>query len=104
MKIVFDTFLPSGTTELFLRACETGKLFSRDLRAHCVQPAVVEPSDNVLDCYMIQCFTDGVVQALPRPHRDLAKLALELRPQLLDRVVVGAIRRQAQDLRSRVLD
>ena len=77
---------------------------TRDLRTSCIQPAVVEPTDNVLNCHMIQSFTDGVVQFLPRPRRHLAKLALELRSQLLDRVVVGAIRREAQDLRSRLLN
>jgi len=73
----------------------------------CVQPTEVERverADNVPNCHTIQGFTHGVLHDLLRPRRDLAKLALELRPQLLDQVVVGTVRRLAQDLRSRVLD
>src|SRR5208337_1942505 len=66
--------------------------------------AVVEPAENILNRHTVQGLTDCLVQAVLRPRRDPAKLSLELRPQLLDRVVVRAVWRQGQDGRPRTLD
>ena len=70
----------------------------------CVQSAVVEPAENILNRHTVQGLTDCLVQAVLRPRRDPAKLSLELRPQLLDRVLVRAVWRQGQDSRPRTLD
>ncbi len=69
----------------------------------CVQSAVVEPAENILNRHTVQGLTDCLVQAVLRPRRDPAKLSLELRPQLLDRVVDRAVWRQGQGGRSPVL-
>src|SRR5271166_1770093 len=70
----------------------------------CVQSTVVEPAENILNRHTVQGLTDRLVQAVLRPRRDPAKLSLELRPQLLDRVVVRAVWRQGQDSRPCTLD
>ena len=70
----------------------------------CVQSAVVEPAENILNRHTVQGLTYCLVQAVLLPRRDPAKLSLELRPQLLDRVVVLAVWRQGQDSRPRTLD
>ena len=60
----------------------------------CVQSTVVEPADDILECYMVQGLTNSIVQVISHPHRDPTKFPFELRPQLLDRVVVRTVRRQ----------
>ena len=70
----------------------------------CVQSTVVESAKNILNRHTVQGLTDCLAHAVLRPRRDPAKLSLELRPQLLDRVVVGAVRRQGQGSRPRTLD
>src|SRR5271165_1364812 len=70
----------------------------------CVQSTVVEPAENILNRHTVQGLTDRLVQAVLSPRRDPAKLSLELRPQLLDWVVVRAVWRQGQDGRPRTLD
>ena len=58
-----------------------------------VQATVTEPPKDILECHVLQRLTDSPVQALRRPLGELVELPLELRPQLLERVVVRAIRR-----------
>src|SRR5271165_190204 len=70
----------------------------------CVQPTVVEPAQDILERYMVQGFPNSVVQVISHPRRDPTKFPFELRPQLLDRVVVRTVRRQGQDAGPRALD
>ena len=46
---------------------------------------------------MVQGLTNSIVQVISHPRRDPTKFPFELRPQLLDRVVVRTVRRQGQD-------
>ena len=62
-----------------------------------VQSTVVEPADDILECYIVQGLTNSIVQVISHPRRDPTKFPFELRPQLLDRVVVRTVRRQGQD-------
>ena len=72
-------------------------MVSRGLRMSCVQSTVVEPAEDILERYMVQGLSNSVVQVLSHPHREPTKFPFELRPQLLDRVVVRTVRRQGQD-------
>ena len=49
---------------------------SRNLPISCVQSAVVEPAENILNRHTVQGLTDCLVQAVLRPRRDPAKLSL----------------------------
>ena len=72
----------------------------RGLPMSCVQSTVVEPAENILNRHTVQGLTDCLVQAVLRPRRDPAKLSLELRPQLLDRVVVRAMASRGRTVRT----
>ena len=53
---------------------------------------------------MVQGLTNSIVQVISHLRRDPTKFPFELRPQLLDRVVVRTVRRQGQDAGPRALD
>jgi hypothetical protein len=46
---------------------------------------MIKTHKNIFDCDLVQGLADGLIQVLLRPCANLAKLALEFRPQLLDR-------------------